>query len=219
MTSNLEMDHLSQRKLSHTPEDPSGPNTANSNQTGEDATPSTSENAITMWAYGSTILLVALAAPMILFPKVLLFAAETGPSTRTALTPLEALLALHGGIILFALAMGLLFNIPSGRPIAQAAAGTKVTGHPLLVPLTTACTTIAFLSYNTISVSSLAFLVFLGSATIGVWGIWTILFAGSSNISKKTGADKHTSRFLFGNKSSASVQKKRWKEEQARKVT
>jgi len=33
-------------------------------------------------------------------------------------------------------------------------------------------------------------------------------------VSKKTGADKHTSSFIFGNKSAASLQKKRWKKEQ-----
>jgi hypothetical protein len=36
------------------------------------------------------------------------------------------------------------------------------------------------------------------------------VFGTSSSISKKTGADKHTSSFLFGNKSAASVQKKQW---------
>jgi hypothetical protein len=41
-----------------------------------------------------------------------------------------------------------------------------------------------------------------------------MLFAGSSYISKKTGADKHTSTYLFGNKKAASAQKKEWKERQ-----
>jgi len=40
------------------------------------------------------------------------------------------------------------------------------------------------------------------------------MFAGSPLVSKKTGADKHTSSFIFGNKASASSQKKRWKKEQ-----
>lgn len=39
------------------------------------------------------------------------------------------------------------------------------------------------------------------------------MFAGSSNISNKTGADKRTSRFIFGNKAAASSQKKQWKKD------
>jgi len=41
-----------------------------------------------------------------------------------------------------------------------------------------------------------------------------MLFAGSASISRKTGADKHTSSFLFNNKTAASVQKKEWKKRQ-----
>jgi hypothetical protein len=36
------------------------------------------------------------------------------------------------------------------------------------------------------------------------------IFGNSSSVSKKTGADKHTSSFLFRNKAAASVQKKEW---------
>lgn len=38
-----------------------------------------------------------------------------------------------------------------------------------------------------------------------------LVFSGSSTISRKTGADKHTSSFIFGNKSAASVKKRLWK--------
>jgi hypothetical protein len=41
--------------------------------------------------------------------------------------------------------------------------------------------------------------------------IFKVMFAGHSSISKKTGADKNTSAFIFGNQSAASVLKKRWK--------
>jgi len=40
-----------------------------------------------------------------------------------------------------------------------------------------------------------------------------MLFANSSSISKTTGADKHTSAFLFDNKAAASSQKKAAKKE------
>lgn len=46
--------------------------------------------------------------------------------------------------------------------------------HPLLAPLTIACSLISLISYNTSSVGALAFLVFIGSATIAVWGLWTV---------------------------------------------
>jgi hypothetical protein len=64
---------------------------------------------------------------------------------------------------------------------------------------------------------------------IGLWGLWTasynecvatairanyksqVVFANSSSISKTTGADKHTSAFIFGNQAAASSQKKRFK--------
>jgi hypothetical protein len=39
-----------------------------------------------------------------------------------------------------------------------------------------------------------------------------MLFAGSSSISKKTGADKRTSTYFFGSKTAARAQKKEWRE-------
>lgn len=46
-----------------------------------------------------------------------------------------------------------------------------------------------------------------------------MLFEGTSRISKKTGADKHTSAFLFGNKQAASLKKKEWKKTQREKAS
>ena len=40
-----------------------------------------------------------------------------------------------------------------------------------------------------------------------------MVFQGPKTISQKTGADKHTSSFMFGSKASASEQKKLWKKE------
>lgn len=48
-----------------------------------------------------------------------------------------------------------------------------------------------------------------GSASLATIGLWCILFAtGSGRISRKTGADKRTSGFPFGNSESASARKK-----------
>ncbi|KAI0928438.1 hypothetical protein AcW1_005682 [Taiwanofungus camphoratus] len=155
------------------------------------------------------------AIPLILFPRILLFVSESGSAERrTTLTPLESFLALHLGILLAALSLALIFNIPQSSVVPSSE--HKAHGHPLLQPLTGACALMGFISYNTHSVGTFSFLMFLGTATISIWGLWVILFEGSSRISRRTGADKHTSRFIFGNQTAASTQKKRWKEQQAK---
>jgi hypothetical protein len=69
----------------------------------------------------------------------------------------------------------------------------------------------AFFSYARYSTTgSTAFaLGSVGSTALAAVGLWCILFASSSGrISRKTGADKRTSGFPFGNKESASSKKK-----------
>jgi len=62
--------------------------------------------------------------------------------------------------------------------------------------------------YNTTGSTSFA-LASIGSAVLFSVGLWCLLFASSSGrISRKTGADKRTSGFPFGNKESASAKKK-----------
>lgn len=46
--------------------------------------------------------------------------------------------------------------------------------NPLLVPLTLASTISAFLAYNAKTVGPLASIVFVGSAVIGLWGLWAV---------------------------------------------
>ncbi|KAI0780905.1 hypothetical protein BD413DRAFT_600404 [Trametes elegans] len=156
--------------------------------------------------------LLVLAVPLILFPRLLLFLSETGEERRVTLTPLESFMALHVGIVLFALAIALVLDVPSS-PLEQGPRRGSL-GHPLLGPLSGACLLVSFIAYNTTSVGALSTPIFLGAGTIGLWGLWAILFAGSSSISRKTGADKRTSRFLFGNKAAASAQKKQWRKSQ-----
>ena len=108
--------------------------------------------------------------------------------------------------------------------------------HPLILPITSFSLLSAFLSYNTTNVGSLSKLYSACTGLAGIWGLWVvsvlylldhlsqlftrfmmanqIAFAGPKLVSRKTGADKHTSAFIFGNKSSASEQKKEWKREQ-----
>jgi len=206
MSSNVQMQDLSHPSEAK-PAD--GPPTS-----GPDISNDADDQVVTFWAYFSSVLLFLAAIPLIAFPQFLLFLAETGGvERRTTLTPLESFLTLHIGILLVTIALALVFNIPSS-PLHAVTRKNSSIGHPLLQPLSLAFSLTAFLSYNTKSVGSLAFLVFLGSATIGIWGLWSTLFAGSSYHSRKTGADKRTSRFLFGNKAAASAQKKQWKEQQ-----
>ncbi|KAH9854251.1 hypothetical protein C2E23DRAFT_884348 [Lenzites betulinus] len=207
MSSEIELEDLSKRtqiKSDHTNETPPDTNY-----------PVVEDGVVFAWAWASAIILLVLSIPLILSPRLLLFLSETSTERRAALTPLESFMALHAGILLSAIALALIFNIPSD-PL-HITAKHEAPGHPLLAPLSYSCVLISFISYNTQSVGPLGFLVCLGSGTIGLWGLWAILFSGSAYVSRKTGADKRTSRFLFGNKAAASVQKKQWKREQEHK--
>ncbi|THG99855.1 hypothetical protein EW145_g7182 [Phellinidium pouzarii] len=133
--------------------------------------------------------------------------------SERALTPLESFLATHLSFFLLALAITLVLYIPSEEPF-EPSRRRDYLGHPLLGPLTGAALLSSFVSYNTSSISSLSFTASIFTGIIGLWGLWVILFEGTSRISKKTGADKHTSAFLFGNKKAASSQKKEWKRAQ-----
>jgi hypothetical protein len=71
--------------------------------------PSTS---LTIWSCLSAGLLVLLASALILSPRLLLFLSQTGTSQqRTALTSLEAFLAVHFGVYLVAVAVALVLNV------------------------------------------------------------------------------------------------------------
>ncbi|KAI0683700.1 hypothetical protein BC835DRAFT_1394303 [Cytidiella melzeri] len=170
------------------------------------------EASVTLWAYAATVILLVLATPMIMFPNFLLYISESSAERRNALTPLESYLSVNSGILLATLGLALLFNAPAGLGIQLPSTGKQA--HPLLMPLTLSCSVIGLLSYNTTSVGALAFIVFLGSSVIAAWGWWTIMFSGTSYISRKTGADKRTSTFMFGNKAAASSKKKEWKKGQ-----
>jgi len=133
------------------------------------------------------------------------------------MTPLESFLALHFGLLLAFSAVGLVVNIPSPPSPAAALPQPDKKGppiHPLIVPITSFSLLSAFLSYNTAGAGSLYLIYSTCMGLVGIWGLWVIMFAGPTVVSRKTGADKHTSAFIFGNKSSASEQKKRWKREQ-----
>ncbi|KAI0065392.1 hypothetical protein BV25DRAFT_1850723 [Artomyces pyxidatus] len=165
------------------------------------------DNTAATWSWAGALALWATV--FILFPRVLLFAAEESQT----LTPLESFLALHFGLFLAGTALALILNIPSVHPVPMREQRDPPT-HPLLVPMSATALVSAFLSYNTRGTGGLPLLFSLCTGTIGIWGVWAITFAGTSLVSKKTGADKHTSAFIFGNKASASKRKKVWRRQQ-----
>ncbi|OSX65310.1 hypothetical protein POSPLADRAFT_1136419 [Postia placenta MAD-698-R-SB12] len=178
--------------------------------------PGPASESVSSWAWSAAAVLVIASTPLLLFPRFLLFLAESnGAERRTTLTALESFLALHTGILLVAMAIALVLNIPSTSDLPVDMKQPRAPGHPLLWPLSGACAIIALISYNTASVGPLSLLLSTGAGVIALWGFWAIMFESSSSISKKTGADKHTSRFLFWNKAAASAQKKQWKKAQA----
>ncbi|KAJ4487882.1 hypothetical protein J3R30DRAFT_3432066 [Lentinula aciculospora] len=195
--SSIEMDDLSANK-----------NKAAGSSEDEDVPDNEKDEAISTWTMMAASLLIILAAIFSLFPQLLLFLSAETPST---LTPLERFLSIHFGIWLFTIAVALVLNIPSSSPLPL---GLSQPDHPLLKPFTFACLISSLISYNTRSVGTLASVHCLLTAVVGLWGLWVIVFGSSVRVSKKTGADKHTSSFIFGNKSAASKQKKEWLRQQ-----
>ncbi|KAJ3768889.1 hypothetical protein FB446DRAFT_694366 [Lentinula raphanica] len=198
--SSIEMDDLSRRSTKRTSSD--------NQREIQDLAEAEKNGAISAWTMMAASLLTALAAILSLFPQFLLFLSTGMPST---LTSLERFLSLHFGIWLFTIAVALVLNIPLTSPLPL---GLSQPDHPLLKPFTFACLLSSFISYNTRSVGSLAAIHCLITAIVGLWGLWVTVFGSSVRVSKKTGADKHTSSFIFGNKSAASKQKKEWLKQQ-----
>ncbi|KAG7092572.1 hypothetical protein E1B28_008920 [Marasmius oreades] len=192
-------------------QDSQGPNDSDSNET-----TFTVDGTLSLWSWTTAILITTLAAVFTLFPQLQLFLSQTVPASsteyRTSLTPLESFLSTHFGLWLMALAASLVLNIPmASPPVARRVTNPE---HPVLMPFTITALFGAFLSYNTRSVGSLASVYFFVTGVSGIWGLWALVFGGAPYLSKKTGADKRTSAFIFGNKSATSQQKKRQREGQ-----
>ncbi|KAI0256808.1 hypothetical protein BJV78DRAFT_309952 [Lactifluus subvellereus] len=197
MDSDFELDDLSQkRRATSTPSDAST------------YPQELKESTTASWTWATSVILSAWSCALIFSPRVLLFA--IGESRY--LTPLETFLALHFGLLFAFSAVGLVVNIPFSAPVPERDRGPR--NHPLIVSTTSFLLLSAFVSYNATGVGSLPVLYSACTGVLGVWGLWAITFAGPALVSRKTGAVKHTSAFIFGNKYSASEQKKRWKLEQ-----
>jgi hypothetical protein len=175
------------------------------------------DGAIGLWAWISAAFFIVFSASLTLFPRFLLFMTEPSGG-RNVLSPLESFLAEQLGIVMGAVALTLVVTIPNASPVGFQH-DENVNSHPLLVPVTSASVLLAFFSYNESGIGSLGKFIFLGTSFVGLFGLWVLLFAGPSVISKKTGADKRTSTFIFGNRNAASARKKEWSKQQTRNKT
>ncbi|KIJ69290.1 hypothetical protein HYDPIDRAFT_36369 [Hydnomerulius pinastri MD-312] len=211
MSSGIEMDDLSQSRR----KDPSAEAAKGVTGPTDDETSERVDGTISLWAWSSAATLAAFSLCLLMFPRFLLFLAEPSGG-RGTLTSLEKYIALQLGIILGTTAVTIISTIPNEWPTGPRYKGEH-NSHPLLGPVTAASLMMALLSYNNRSVGALATLALFGSGVVGLFGLWMLVFAGSSATSRKTGADKHTSSFIFGNRSAASVKKKLWKRGQERK--
>lgn len=159
-----------------------------------------------VWALTVAGVLAVLSLPLLFFPRFLLFLSNATDSAL--LTPLESFLCAQLGILVLGLAAGVVIASPDIPDISDR------DSNPLLAPISIAAAASSLLAWNAKGVGSLGVFMSIGTGVIGAWGFWAMLFSGSSYISKKTGADKRTSTWLFGNKTAARAQKKAWKARQ-----
>lgn len=211
MSNNIELDDLSQPKGRSRPTEDSkdeSPRLLHSPETRK-----TEDGSTSLWAWTLAATFALFSLCLTLFPRFLLFLAEESGG-RGKLTSLEEYLALQLGILLGIVSLAAISMIPNEWPASPSLTAHQDKSHPLLWPMTGASLLMAFTSYRNPSVGALATTVLWGSGIIGFFGLWLVIFGGSSAaISRKTGADKHTSTFIFGNKNAASARKKMWKNE------
>ncbi|KAF8865457.1 hypothetical protein BDZ45DRAFT_736019 [Acephala macrosclerotiorum] len=172
------------------------------------------------YTYGSAGWLFLQAAPLIATPTIILTALS--PDVREP-TPLEEYFSRSLGITM--LVLGIMIVLLAGSvPLTSSFSDTTNAGviteasdpkAPYAVPTLTisflyhsAMAIFCYARYNT-SGQTAFILGSIGFGGLAAVGLLCILFASSSGrISRKTGADKRTSGFPFGNKESASAKKK-----------
>ncbi|KAH6663873.1 hypothetical protein B0J14DRAFT_608725 [Halenospora varia] len=172
------------------------------------------------YTYGTAGWLMLQAAPLIVSPTIII--TMLSPEVREP-TDLETYFARSLGITL--LALGVMIVLLTGSvPLTSSFSDTTTAGvttslsdpkAPYAVPTLTISllyhSTMAFYCYARYTQSSQFSFALggIGSAGLAAVGLWCVLFASSSGrISRKTGADKRTSGFPFGNKESAGAKKR-----------
>lgn len=123
-----------------------------------------------------------LSVPTLLFPRILLFFAQTPPAVSAlgatreehydALTPLESHLTLSISLGLIALSLISIFVlVPSYHPPT-----TNPSRRPLMGILVGLTTLLSLISFNTASVGGLGTVLGIGHGAVAAWGWWTVVF-------------------------------------------
>jgi hypothetical protein len=119
------------------------------------------------------------------------------------LTPLdlETYLARSLAISLLALAFSSL-TLSGVIPVSTSESENRAFASPVTLIATFYHFATAFLAYGTYNFTNQTAyaLGMIGSGIMAAAGVWCLLFAGDSHISKRTGKDKRTSGWPFGDK-------------------
>ncbi|WVR09763.1 hypothetical protein IAU60_006839 [Kwoniella sp. DSM 27419] len=156
-------------------------------------------DAISVWGLALAAWLAVLALPLLLFPRILLFFAQTPPAGTSAfstagrddhydaLSPLESTLCLTLSLGLLAVSLISLFIlVPSYQPPSSNPSRTPLLG--VLVGLTTIS---GLTLWNGSGIGGLAPVIGGGNVLMAVWGWWVVVFGGGrSGMTKKTKKSK-----------------------------
>ncbi|KAK7549499.1 hypothetical protein IWX49DRAFT_37189 [Phyllosticta citricarpa] len=163
------------------------------------------------YTYGTAAWLGLQATPLILSPTLIV--AMLSPTVREA-TPLEVYFSRSVGLALITLAVLTLLlsgSVPLSSRLSDEVAPTTTNPNDPKAPYALPTLSItaahhaatAFYAYAMwTQTGAAAFsLGMLGSSALAAVGLWCVLFASSDGrISRKTGADKRTSGWPFGNR-------------------
>jgi hypothetical protein len=137
--------------------------------------------------------------PALLFPRILLFFAQTPPVAigvqsredhYDALTPLESHLTLSVslGLIAFSL-ISIFVLVPSYHPPA-----TNPARKPLLGILVGLTSLLSLISFNTGSLGGLGTVLGIGHSVVALWGWWTVVFGGVKTKAKRSNVPSRLKR-------------------------
>lgn len=147
---------------------------------------------------------VILAIPLFLFPRILLFFAQTPPPAKMlsaqsrphldrnhydTLTPLESYLCLSLSFGLFGMALLTVFTVLPTYSNAANRHPIQTVRWSALGVITTLVTIMTFISWNNSSIGGLGSVISLGCGVIALWGWWVIAFGQGrstlANVDKK----------------------------------
>lgn len=169
-------------------------------------------NSFYAFCYATAGWLTAQALPLIFAPR--LIAALLSVDVQFAATPLEAYFARSLGFTLIPFAILFLFltgAFPLGNDISTVDI-TDVKASPYTTPTLLLTTlyhgSVGFYTYSRYinrSTSQFSYLMAtIISGSLAAMGVWCIMFGGDAgHISRRTGADKRTGNWPFGNKIAA----------------